>query len=77
MHLNNRGWGTGQMIAMTCFLLIMLAISWYYINSLFEGQLVRNNVSFKSDYYETVEFTLKRAAEDYYSRCFMYWICNS
>ncbi len=67
MHLNNKGWGTGQMIAMTCFLLILLAVTWYYINSLFGGALTKNAVSVKTEYYETVKSSLKKSAQNYYN----------
>ena len=66
MRLNNKGWGTMQMILMTLFLLIMLAISWYYINSLFNGQLVKNKTSMKESFYDSVKISLREAAEKFY-----------
>lgn len=66
MHLNNKGWGTGQMIVMTLFLLILLGISWYYISSVFNGELVKNAVTVKDGYYDTVKRSLRSSAEKYY-----------
>ena len=66
MRLNNKGWGTMEMILMTLFLLIMLAISWYYINAFFKGTLENNTTSVKDSYYEAVKVNLRQAAKNYY-----------
>ena len=66
MKLNNKGWGTNQMIFMILFLLIMLGVAWYYINTLYNGVLAENTVSVKEEYYETVKYSLKKAAQKYY-----------
>ncbi len=66
MHLNNRGWGTKEMILMTAFLLILLGITWYYISTLYDGALVRNARTFSNSYYKTVQSNLESAAERYY-----------
>ena len=66
MHLNNRGWGTREMIIMTAFLLLMLAISWYYISTLYQGVLVRNAVSIENEHYDLVKNRLVNSAQKYY-----------
>ena len=66
MHLNNRGWGTKEMIVMTLFLLLLLGISWYYIKTLYDGALARNTVTISSEYYDNVKSSLKKSAQKYY-----------
>lgn len=67
MRLNNRGWGTKEMITMTAFLFIMLGISWYFISKLYDGMLTRNAVTIESSYYKYMENSIKDAAIDYYT----------
>ena len=67
MKLNNKGWETGPMILMSLFLLFLLGLTWYFINSLYSGTFNKSAVSTNSEYYDMVKINLKDSAVKYYN----------
>lgn len=60
MKLNNKGWGTGEMILLSCGLLVALLVAVFFISQLFKGfdKEMENN-------YFKLETDLATAGEKY------------
>ena len=60
MKLNNKGWGTGEMILLSCGLLVALLVAVFFISQLFKGF----DKEMENNYFE-LETDLAAAGEKY------------